>query len=462
MATEKLTALQVTKAKPGRYYDGGGLELLVRPLPDNPTKAGPRFWVLRAMIHGKRREWGLGSGKSVSLAQAREKAKAYHALIDRGIDPADDKRQQAAALQAKAQQGITFEAAARQAWEAKRSGFRNAKHRAQWISTLETYAFPVIGRVPVGRVNKDHVASVLTQPVEGGTFWLARNETASRVYQRISHVLNWAISNDARADPAPPKATMANILPSLPDEPERHHAAMPYGDVPAFYQQLMNEPATMGRLALRFAMLTATRSGEVRGALWSEIDFAKARWTIPAGRMKATKEHVVPLSGAALGILRLAKLGGGDGYIFPGNRDKPLSDMTISKVLRARGLAYTVHGFRSSFREWAGETTDYPREVIEHALAHQLADKAEAAYQRGSLLPKRATLMDDWADYLTPSVETAPYCVGVIATFNQPPEICAEGISNPISTRFHGCNHKRGAIASGDISDNTMTYKIVG
>ncbi|SFF97032.1 Integrase [Novosphingobium sp. CF614] len=366
------------------------------------TPAGSMSWIFRATIGGKRRELGLGPydpedrSRSVSLAQARKMA----AEIRAGRDPVADRRgtEKPATFRDVA---VTFLAAKRDAW-------KNAKHRKQWESTLATWVYPLIGDKPVATIDRNAVEGVLMQPVEkadGKPLWSARHETATRVRQRMEKVFGYAIARHHRADnPAAWRNCLEPILPEMSKEAKRatHHAALPYADAPAFMVALREREGTAAK-ALLFTILTAARSGEVRNAEWSEIDLARAVWTIPADRMKAGREHVVPLSNAAVAILLATPEDDRKGLIWSGSKSGvPMSDMTLAAVLKRMGRAdLTVHGFRSTFRDWGGETTGHPREVIEHALAHQLADKAEAAYQRGSLMPKRVRLMADWAAYVS-------------------------------------------------------------
>jgi integrase len=290
---------------------------------------------------------------------------------------------------------VTFKWCAEQYIEAHRAGWKNAKHAAQWEATLDRYAYPKIGELMVHQVELPHILAIL-RPI-----WETKTETASRLRGRIESVLNWATVSKYRTgeNPARWKGHLDNLLarPSKVAKVE-HHAALPFQKVGAFMARLRNQEG-MGAQALQFAILTAARSGEVRGAQWAEIDLHAAVWTIPASRMKAEKEHRVPLSPQAVELLRAQPRGTGDALVFPAPRGGMLSDMTLSAVLRRMGEAVTAHGFRSSFRDWAGETSGYAREVIEHALAHKLKDKAEASYARGTLFDKRRRLMNDWGAY---------------------------------------------------------------
>lgn len=380
----QLTALKVKAAKAaGTYQDGGGLMLVVRP-------SGAQSWQLRIQVNSKRRDFGLGSASDVSLADARQKADELRRQYRAGLDPVAIKR----AAKAEAEGIPTFEVAARRVHSEHKAGWRNAKHAAQWLSTLEEYAFPYIGQKPVSEIDGPEIRDLLAE------IWLSKPETARRVRQRIGTVLDWAHAKGYRTAEAP----MRSVSRGLPRQPKRdnHFAALPYEDLPALMAEL-EATVSLGRLALRFAILTACRSGEVRGATWAEIDLKQRTWTIPAARMKAGKEHVVPLSRAVLEVLVAAEPFRGrskDAFIFPGKPGKPLSDMTLTKVLRDIGhTQITVHGFRSSFRDWAAEQTATPGDVVEAALAHTIKNKVEAAYRRTNYLEKRRVLMEAWADF---------------------------------------------------------------
>lgn len=368
--------------RPGRLGDGDGLFLVV-------SATGAKSWICRVQKHGRRRDIGLGSAKKVSLALARERAREVRSWMEQGLDPVFEKRKAA---------GIpTFREAAAKVLALNKKTWRNEKHEAQWLRTLERFAFPTLGEIRVSEITGPMVRNVLAE------IWLSKPETARRVRQRIGAVLDWAYASGYRETEAP----MRSISKGLPRQPKKtgHFAAMPYSEVAAFMAKL-RQRESFSRLALAFAILTAARSGEVRGATWEEIDFEKALWTIPAARMKAQREHVVPLSGPALRILeRCAELHVANGrLIFPGSRiDQPMSDMTLTKLLREMKEPWTAHGFRSSFRDWASEETDIQGEVAEAALAHMVRDKTEAAYRRGNLLEKRRKLMENWARYCTHS-----------------------------------------------------------
>ncbi|MEE4288371.1 MAG: integrase arm-type DNA-binding domain-containing protein [Erythrobacter sp.] len=377
----KLTAMQIRAlTKPGRYVDGNGLTLML---------TGPRkgYWVLRATINGRRRDIGLGSLDLVKLAEARELAIDMRRDIQRGIDPIEERKRQKTEV-------LNFRTAAQNVHEEQRATWKNGKHQDQWINTLKTYAFPKLGDRLVDDIEGPLIREVLLD------IWLEKPETARRVKQRIGVVLDWAYANGMRATEAP----MRSLSRALPRQPKQdgHFAAMPYEDVPEFMKHLRKR-TSVARLALEFLILTASRSGEVRGAKWAEIDLKAKLWTVPAERMKVGKKHVVPLTDAAIDVLERARpfYAECSDLVFPGrNVLRPMSDMTLLKILRYAKLPFTVHGFRSAFRDWAAEKTSYPGEVAEAALAHSVANKVEAAYRRTNYLDKRKLLMNEWASFI--------------------------------------------------------------
>ncbi len=377
-----LSAAFVRSAKtPGRYADGNGLYLLV-------DKSGARRWVLRTVVQGRRRDIGLGGVSLVSLAEARERAVELRRVAREGGDPI--------AGRAAKREIPTFLEAARQVHKQNVAAWRNAKHAAQWLTTLSTYAFPVIGDLRVDQVNTPAVLSVL-QPI-----WLAKPETARRVRQRIGAVLDWAKA----AGFYPGENPTRTVTLGLPKQPkrDRHHAALPYAQLPEFMAMLrVCELNVVTRKAFEFLILTATRTREVIQAQWSEIDLEERVWTIGAERMKTGQEHRVPLAHEALALLnQIRDLGLQSMFVFPGQAlDRGLSDMAFLMVLRRMKVAVTAHGFRSTFRDWAAEETSFPREVCEMALAHQIESRVEAAYRRGDLFEKRRDLMAAWAWYAT-------------------------------------------------------------
>lgn len=374
----------------GANFVGGvpGLALVVHA-------SGARSWILRYKIGGKRRDMGLGSFNDVSLASARETARIARSKIVTGVDPIQERKTARSALIAELAKGLTFSECATKYIETHESGWRNAKHAQQWRTTIERYANPVIGQMLVRDVGLPHILKVL-EPI-----WRKKTETASRLRGRLESVLNWATTREYRSGPNP--ARWKGHLDTLLAEPAKiaktnHHRALPYGEMPSFMRAL-REQVGVGARALEFAILTAARSGEVRGATWDEIDLVAGVWTVPAGRMKAGKEHRVPLSNAALTIVKSQKEIKLNQFVFPSPRETVLSDMTLSAVLRRMKINAVPHGFRSTFRDWSAETTDYPNEMAEMALAHTIGDKVEAAYRRGDLLEKRRQMMQDWADY---------------------------------------------------------------
>lgn len=386
VAMGQLTDRTVRAAGAGRHGDGTvrGLQLLV-------DENGARSWVLRYQLNHRRRDMGLGPYPEITLARARDKALELRRLIKEGIDPLEQRR---------GERLVTFKAAAAALVESKQAGWRNDKHRAQWTSTLTTYAYPKLGDRSVRTIEVADVLDVL-RPI-----WAEKTETASRVRQRIEAVLDYATAMKVRTgdNPARWKGNLDHLLPA-PAKVKRveHHAALDWRRAPGFLVELGKRPGIAAK-ALTFAILTAARSGEVRGMTWAEVDETNDIWTVPAGRIKAGREHRVPLTAAALALL--GERGKSEALVFPAPTDasKPLSDMTLTAVLkRMKHGDLTVHGFRSTFRDWAGETTAHPREVIEAALAHQLKDKAEAAYARGDLFVKRGKLMEDWAAFLARS-----------------------------------------------------------
>ncbi|SEN10181.1 Integrase [Luteibacter sp. UNCMF331Sha3.1] len=387
---------------PGMHAVGGVAGLLLH------VRGGAAAWVLRVMIGGRRREMGLGGFPSVTLTEARDKARACRSKIDQGIDPIAQRRAARAALVS----AITFDEAAKRLVASKAPGFKNAKHLAQWSSTLTTYASPLIGDLPVDQVDVHHIETILS-PI-----WQTKTETAKRVQGRIEAVLDWATVSKHRSgeNPARWKGNLDKLFPAPAKvKAKSHHPALPFNSVPGFMMQLRTRASVTDR-ALEFLILTAARSQEVRGARWPEIDLDAGTWTVPAGRMKASVEHVVPLSKRAIALLRGLPRFAGE-HVFPAPRGGELSDMTLSKVIKLmhasdtrgggsgfmdpkEGRLAVPHGFRSSFRDWASERTAYPRDVVEMALAHTIGNKVEAAYRRGNLLAKRALLMEEWSAFV--------------------------------------------------------------
>src|SRR5216683_1045868 len=408
--TGKLTAVEVAKAKgPAVLHDGGGLYLRVAAPREvrGVEVPGAKSWVFRFQLDGKRRDMGLGPFPDISLAEARAKATEHRKQRHEGIDPLDAKAAQRQAQRVSDAKGRTFRECAIEFIEKNRAGWRNAKHAAQWGSTLEAYVYPVVGDLPVAAIDAGLVVRVL-DPI-----WAAKPETATRVRGRIEAVLDAATVRGFRQGPNPAqwKGNLAHILPARAKVRRvEHHAALPIDDMPEFLTALRGREGMSAR-ALEFAILTAARTGEVLGARWGEIDLDAKVWTVPAGRMKAGREHRVPLSEAALAVLQtvrpLALMRDGKreltAPVFPGlRRALPMSNMVMLMLLRRMKRGdLTAHGFRSTFSDWAAERTGYPREVIEMALAHAVENKAEAAYRRGDLFEKRRQVMEAWAGFCT-------------------------------------------------------------
>jgi len=399
---KELSPLEIRRlVQPGRWSVGGvdGLALQV-------TETGARSWVLRLAVAGKQREMGLGSFPTVPLAEAREKARSHRAKVEEGADPISARRAALSAAAAERNSQQTFANVAAQYIARHAKSWKNDKHAAQWTSTLRTYAEPVIGPLLVRDVTTAHVIKVL-EPI-----WTTKTETATRVRSRMELVLDFAAARGLREGPNPAR-WRGNLDAALPKASKvskvEHHAAVPVEDIGAFMRRLRTLSG-MGAKALEFAIVTAARSGEVRGATWAEIDLPTALWTVPAGRMKSGREHRVPLSKPAMKLLRALPKGGPGDLVFPGMRG-PLSDMSLTAVLRRMDVAATAHGFRSTFRDWVAEYTNHPSEVAEMALAHAVGDKVEAAYRRGDLFEKRVSLMTDWAGFLArarPPVNAKP------------------------------------------------------
>lgn len=375
-----LTAAFVrTATQPGKYNDGHGLMLVV-------DKTGARRWVQRITIRSKRQEMGLGSASLVTLAEAREVALANRKLARSGGDPLADRRRSQAIM--------TFREAALEVHRINEPAWRNKKHAAQFLATLETYAFPTIGHVQVSEVTTSDILSVL-QPI-----WLTKAETARRVRQRVGTVMKWVVAKGWRQDN--PAQSIEQALPKQ-DRSQNHRKALPYVAVADCLDTIRaSGAAPETKLALEFLVLTAARAGEVRLANWSEINLKAGEWIVPASRMKAKREHRVPLSPQAIAVLEQARrLSGGQGLVFPGTRvGRPLSENTFVRLLRNLGYEADAHGFRTSFKTWVQERTNTPREVSEAALAHVISNKAEAAYARSDLFEKRRKLMERWAAFL--------------------------------------------------------------
>lgn len=375
-----LTMLKVKNAKAGRHSDGRGLCLLVKD-------SGARTWVLRMQHDGRRRDYGLGSAHEVSLADARDAAAALRRKVRVGADPVAERRMARKVMP-------TFETVARECYESLKAGWKN-RRQASWISSFENHVFPMIGARRVDAVDSVAVVEVLT-PI-----WLDVPDTARRILQRIGAVLDFAHIKGWLPD----EVSLRSVRKGLPRQTEKagHLAAMPYTEVPALMAKLAAAVPTTGRDALRFTIYNTVRSNETRFAVWTEFDLDKGVWTIPGERMKARETHIVPLAAPAVTLLRRRWLArtSDTGLVFSNDGEKPISDMTMTKLLRDDGIAgVTVHGFRSAFTDWAAETTDFPKEVADKALAHKLPNRVEAAYRRTDFFEKRRKLMALWADYL--------------------------------------------------------------
>lgn len=420
-----LTDLQVKSINsPGKHNVGGvpGLRLQV-------TKAGTKSWVLRTRVFGKVREIGLGSYPAISLKKSRENATTMYEQINSGIDPVEERQKRILEMQLAKASTKTF-AQCKEAYIALREPqWSNPKSSQQWHSTLDVYAMPILGKLSVSTIETHHIQQVL-EPI-----WAKKTDTASKLRGRIEMILSYAITSGYRTkdNPARYKGHLDNILPS-PTKliGNKHHPALDYHDINHFMEYLKKSEATSAKV-LELLILTAARSGEIRNATWSEIDWNHNKWIIPVERMKANKQHEVPLSNQSIKLLKsLPNYTAKSGLIFPGTKDRPMSDMTISKLVKriheqalkaddpgfidkhADNKIVTPHGFRSTFRDWAGEQSNFPSEVIEHALAHKIKDKAEAAYQRGTLMPKRVKLMQCWSNYcFTKQVKTTGKVVSI-------------------------------------------------
>lgn len=397
---KELSALEVKRLnKPGHHPVGGVAGLLMQVTP-----TGAKSWILRVTVGARRRDMGLGGFPDVPLVSARDKAREARELIAKGIDPVAQKKAAKAILMAADAKLITFDECARRFMESKTKEFSNPKHSAQWKSTLDTYASPFIGNLPVDRIELAHVVQVLS-PI-----WDSKTETASRVRGRIESVLSWATVSGFRAgdNPARWKGGLDIVLPKPSKISKvKHHTALPWQTMPEFMPALRKQ-AGMGAKALEFAIMTAARSGEVRFATWHEVDLKAKLWIVPASRMKSKKAHTVPLTNDAVKLLTaLPRLDGCD-YIFPSARGGMLSDMTMSKVLKSMGVDAVPHGFRSSFKDWARNNSRFPDEVSELALAHVSTDATRAAYARDELLPQRTKLMEAWMQFInTPAAKGA-------------------------------------------------------
>jgi integrase len=387
----RMSAVAVARAtEKGMYHDGGGLYLQV-------AANGAKSWIYRYMLSGRAREMGLGPLHIISLSEARTRAAECRRLRLDGIDPIEARATKRDEAKLEAARSMTFDACARAYIDAHEAGWQNAKHREQWRNTLKTYASPEFGNLPVQAVDVRLIMKAL-EPI-----WHTKPETASRLRGRIEAVLDWATVRGFRngENPARWRGHLDKLLPARSKVRKvEHHPALPYREIPAFMAAL-REQEGFAPLALEFLVLTAARTGEVIGARWEEFDLNERVWTIPATRMKAGKEHRVPLSERVVAIVQEQQEMRLGEFVFPGQRaGKPLSNMAMLKLLDRMGREdVTTHGFRSTFRDWAAEQTNLPREVAEMALAHTIGDKVEAAYRRGDLFEKRCELMQEWERY---------------------------------------------------------------
>jgi integrase len=398
--TNKLSAKFIDRMdlKPGLYSDGFGLCLQVTPakgVPRRTTKA----WVFRFMIAGRARKMGLGEVAYIKLADVRKKAYAAWLLVKDGIDPIEERNARKAQAAIESGRAMTFKECAQGYIQAHQHGWKNAKHGAQWEATLEHYVYPIIGKLPVGAVDESHVMKIL-QPI-----WATKTETASRVRGRIEKVLDRAKALKLRTgdNPARWKGHLDHLLPAKSQvAPVEHHPALPYRELPAFMRKLRRREGVSAR-ALEWTILTVGRTGDTIGAQWSEIDERERLWVIPSSRLKGLKgarrrDHVVPLTDAALAILKNLPREGE--FVFPGGKEgKGLTKMAMAHALKEMDDVATVHGFRSTFKDWAAEQTAYPNELSEMAMAHTVSDKVEAAYRRGDMREKRRRLMQDWSRF---------------------------------------------------------------
>lgn len=387
----EMSALEVGRLKQqGLHAVGGVSGLYLQVLP-----TGARTWVLRATVGERRRDMGLGGFPDVPLALAREKARQARLQIEQGVDPIEARRELRSALKASTAAARTFRECASAYIDAMAPEWRNPKHLQQWTNTIAQYAHPVIGDMLVRDVQLPHVMRII-EPI-----WRTKTETAKRLRGRLESILDWATVRGYRAgdNPARWRGHLDKLLPAPNKVAKReHHEALSADQLPEFLLQLRAKPG-LGARALEFLILTAARSGEVRGARWSELDLQKAEWLVPGERMKAGKDHRVPLSAPAIKLLQALPRVQGTDLVFPSRALRPLSDMTLTKVMRDMGQEAVPHGFRSTFRDWASERTNYPREVAEMALAHAIGDKVEAAYRRGELFEKRKRMMAEWANF---------------------------------------------------------------
>lgn len=389
---KELNAVYVSRLKqPGMHFVGGAPGLALQVLP-----SGGRSWVLRIRVHGKRRDMGLGSFPDISLSLARDLARDVRAKVKQGVDPIAERQASRSRAVAERVAMRTFKQCAERYITSMEENWKSPKSPQQWRNTLATYAYPTMGNLAAKDIELSHVMAVL-EPI-----WRTKTETASRVRGRIESVLDWAAVNGLRSavNPARWKGHLDKLLPARAKVKQvKHHDALPYRDMNEVWARLLEKDG-IGALALRFGILCASRSGEVRGATWDEFDEDKRLWVIPAVRMKGNREHRVPLSETAWNLFKAQPRDDESPYVFRGTKKgASLSDSTLSKVLKDMGVPAVPHGFRSTFKDWSSECTNYPSEMSEMALAHAVADPVEAAYRRGDMLERRRQMMDDWASF---------------------------------------------------------------
>ena len=393
---KELTALEISRlTEKGRYSVARNLYLKV----ESPHS---RSWVMIIVVGNKRRYIGLGSYPATSLAKAKERVREYRELVTQGIDPIEQKKEIQSALKARQAKEITFKECAINYIDTHSNAWKSKRTHQDWPRSLEAYAYPTIGKMLVKDVEQSHILTILN-PI-----WTDKTETATRVRNRIEAVLDWAAASGYRErdNPARWKGRLDKLLPSPSKIAKvKHHTALPIDETPVFVKELVNNNSLSAQCLL-FLILTATRSGEARGAMWSEIDFESKVWTIPTERMKAGKEHQIPLSDQAINLLHSLPRVINSLYVFPSTKGKPLSDMSLSMLMRRMNATAVPHGFRSTFRDWAGDKTNYPRDLAEAALAHTVSNQVEAAYRRGTALEKRREMMQDWGDFIYSQTNT--------------------------------------------------------
>ena len=427
-----LTSMQVNSIKSLGWHAVGGVAGLLLQIKD-PEGSGspqPRSWIFRKQVGSSRQVMGLGSYPEISLAQARELAKELSAKVVQGIDIFEERKMQRSEIIKNKSKAKTFKECAEAYLDAHLLEFSNIKHRRQWVSTLETYAYPIIGSMLVSNISISEVLDILLQPVKIkktiGKFWYFKTNTASRLQGRIKVILDYAIVNEYRSsvNPAQWSGFLDTQLPSPKKvQPIKHQPALPYNDLPVFMQKITKNKSTSAK-AIEFLILTAVRSGSVREAEWSEIDFTAKLWVIPATHTKTKQEHRVPLSNEAILLLKALPKMAGTNIIFPNNKGKPLSDMALSQLMRGMKEREELnhpavpHGFRSTFRDWGADQTSYPDDIRKAASGHKVGDAVQQAYQRSDLLEKRRKLMNEWSRYAYEGASVRTSTVTPIRTSN--------------------------------------------